>query len=185
MKYCSKLLIFGTELWDFKIRLSRNNLDFNYRQSVLFSKENWIWWTFHFLFLLYFFVFSREILETIFGFGNNFNFTWGETLWNNKKRNENKFSRLKPYFSLDTSWLYLWNWPGGDGNRPKVKIVPDGVLEVVVHSALRESGVQVLTKITGDGTWKYITFRRMKIRMFFIFCWKFVLIFSSPPPRRN
>ena len=42
----------------------------------------------------------------------------------------------------------------GDRNCPKVEIVPDGVLQVVVHSTLGESGVQVLAKITGDGTWK-------------------------------
>ena len=51
------------------------------------------------------------------------------------------------------------NVPGGDGDRAQVEVVPDGVLEVVVHSALGEAGVQVLAKITGDGAWKMWTVR--------------------------
>ena len=46
------------------------------------------------------------------------------------------------------------NVPRGDGDRAQVEVVPDGVLEVVVHSALGEAGVQVLAKITGDGACK-------------------------------
>lgn len=34
--------------------------------------------------------------------------------------------------------------PGGDGDGAQVEVVPDGVLEVVVHPALGEAGVQVL-----------------------------------------
>ena len=45
--------------------------------------------------------------------------------------------------------------PGGHGDSSQVKVVPDRVLEVVVHPALGEPGVQVLAQITGDGTRKY------------------------------
>ena len=41
--------------------------------------------------------------------------------------------------------------PGGHGDSSQVKVVPDRVLEVVVHPALGEAGVQVLAEITGDG----------------------------------
>ena len=41
--------------------------------------------------------------------------------------------------------------PGGHGDSSQVKVVPDRVLEVVVHPALGEPGVQVLAQITGDG----------------------------------
>ena len=40
--------------------------------------------------------------------------------------------------------------PGGHGDSPQVEVVPDRVLEVVVHPALGEPGVQVLAQITGD-----------------------------------
>ena len=40
--------------------------------------------------------------------------------------------------------------PGGDGDSAQVEVVPDGVLEVVVHPALGEPGVQVLAEVTGD-----------------------------------
>ena len=35
--------------------------------------------------------------------------------------------------------------PGGDGDGAEVEVVPDGVLEVVVHPTLREPCVEVLT----------------------------------------
>ena len=40
--------------------------------------------------------------------------------------------------------------PGGDGDCAQVEVVPDGVLEVVVHSTLGEPCVEVLPQITGD-----------------------------------
>ena len=40
--------------------------------------------------------------------------------------------------------------PGGDGDGPEVEVVPDGVLEVVVHAALGEARVQVLAQVGGD-----------------------------------
>ena len=45
----------------------------------------------------------------------------------------------------------LLSVPGGDGDGAQVEVVPDGVLEVVVHPALGKPGVQVLAQITGDG----------------------------------
>jgi len=49
---------------------------------------------------------------------------------------------------------FLWpGFPGGDGDSSQVQVVADRVLEVVVYAALGEPGVQVLPKITGDGTW--------------------------------
>ena len=71
--------------------------------------------------------------------------------------------------------LFLSNWPGGDGDSPEVEIVPDGVLKVVVHSTLGESGVQVLAKITGDGTWKYKKYKTEENKKILNFSWKVCL----------
>ena len=42
--------------------------------------------------------------------------------------------------------------PGGDGHGAQVQVVPDGVLEVVVHPALREPRVEVLPQVARDRT---------------------------------
>ena len=42
--------------------------------------------------------------------------------------------------------------PGGDGHGAQVQVVPDGVLQVVVHPALREPRVEVLPQVARDRT---------------------------------
>ena len=55
--------------------------------------------------------------------------------------------------------------PGCNRHCPEVQVVSDGVLQVVVHSALREPRVQVLTQVWRYRTWKSERNVRKRIRL--------------------
>ena len=66
----------------------------------------------------------------------------------------------------DDQWL-----PGCDWDGPEVQVVPNCVLQVVVHPALGEPCVQVLTQVGSDRTWKQEKAIRNMLLKVIIWCW--------------